>query len=279
MIALLHQSIETENEPQNLTAVIDQPEDEINLPAQLFPPNRNLMHHPQAGLNPLVDAASYLLSSIGKLKQVSQYTQLRKLQQAFVQEINAYQATLKSQHYHPESIIIGRYLLCAVIDDILSHTTWGTKQWQKFSLLVAFKQDHQQNKFFIIMERAIKEPTFYIDLMELMYICLSLGYRGQYRSTIEDQSQLEQITNNLFQHIRAHRGHFSKNLSPHTLKNAPSKAGVTIAPRRFSFTFIFVVTACIVMTIFVSLGYLMDVISDDAYQHLAQTKIVSSAPR
>ena len=119
------------------------------------------------------------------------------------------------------------------------------------------------------MERTIKEPALYIDLMELMYICLSMGYKGQYRSTEHSQYQLEQITNNLYKHIRAYRGSFSKTLSPTSLKTA-KPAATSAQQRNTSPFFIFIVTACIIMTIFVSLGYLMDVISNEAYKNIAQ---------
>ena len=119
------------------------------------------------------------------------------------------------------------------------------------------------------MERAIKDPALYIDLMELMYLCLSMGYKGQYRATEHSQYQLEQITNNLYKHIRAYRGSFTKTLSPTPLK--PPKPANKIAKEGSpSLLFIFFVTACIIMTIFVSLGYLMDVISNEAYKNIAQ---------
>ena len=119
------------------------------------------------------------------------------------------------------------------------------------------------------MERTIKEPALYIDLMELMYICLSMGYKGQYRTTEHSQYQLEQITNNLYKHIRAYRGSFSKTLSPTPLK-ATKPSAKHLLQRKTSLLLIFIVTACVIMTIFVSLGYLMDVISNEAYKNIAQ---------
>lgn len=119
------------------------------------------------------------------------------------------------------------------------------------------------------MERAIKEPALYIDLMELMFLCLSLGYKGQYRTTEHCQFQLELITNNLYKHIRAYRGNFSKTLSPTPLKT-PDIFARPALQRKVSLSFIIIVTACVIMTIFVSLGYLMDVMSNEAYKNVSQ---------
>lgn len=239
--------------------------------SQLLLPNRVVTHHPKAGLNPVADAASYLFSVLGKLKTITTYRQLDKLQQELIQEINTFQETINTLGYNTEYVIVCKYILCATFDDIISNTNWGAQgQWDCYNLLSAFNQDTQhQNKFFTIMERAIKEPTHYIDLMEVMYICLSMGYKGQYRTTEHSQYQLEQITNNLYKHIRSCRGGFSKNLSPTALRSFRTVIR-TASTSNLSLVFIMLTTVCIVMTIFVSLGYLMDVISNEAYKNVAQ---------
>lgn len=245
----------------------------LNPTSQLLLPGRIVTHHPKAGLNPLVDAAGYLFSIIGKLKHSRTYRQLNKLQKELIQEINTFHDAVKNHPYNPEYLIVCRYIICATFDDIIANSSWGGQgQWDGYSLLAAFQQDVQhQDKFFTIMERTLKEPAIYIDLMELMYICLSLGYKGQYRSTEFSQFQLEQITNNLYKHIQAYRGGYSKTLSPVPLKSNKNPAKVA-EKNNHSMIFLFFVTACIIMTIFVSLGYLMDVISNEAYKNISQIK-------
>ena len=233
--------------------------------------SRNVTHNSKAGLNPLVDAAAYLFSVLGKLKNLKSYRQINKLQKELIQEITTFQEAVKNHGYNAEYIVVCRYALCATFDDIIANTAWGGQgQWDSFSLLTAFNQDTQhQDKFFTILERAIKEPALYIDLMELMYLCLSMGYKGQYRSTEHSQFQLDQITNSLYKHIQAYRGSFSKTLSPMPLK-AHKVSAKTAKESNLSPLFIFFITACIIMTIFISLAYLMDVISNEAYKHITQ---------
>lgn len=244
----------------------------LNSTTPLILPSRSVSHNPNAGLNPIVDAAGYLFSVLGKLKQLKSYRQLSKLQTELIQEVNALHETISNQGYSAEYITVCKYILCATLDEVISNTSWGGQgQWDPYFLLAALNQDLQhQDKFFAIMERAIKEPALYIDLMELMYLCLSMGYKGQYRATEHSQYQLEQITNNLYKHIRAYRGSFSKTLSPSPLKSQKSTAP-SLPQQKTPITFIVIVTACIIMTIFVSLGYLMDVISNEAYKNLAQS--------
>lgn len=230
-------------------------------------------HHPKAGLNPIVDAAGYLLSALGKLKHIPTYQQLAKLQKELIQEVNQFQETVKHLGYSTEYIVVCRYVICAAFDDIIANTAWGGEgAWENYYLLAAFNQDvKHHDKFFTIMERSINDPTSYIDLMELMYICLSMGYKGQYRATEYSQFQLEQITNNLYKHIRAKRGSFSKALSPTPLKSA--QVAVRMATQnKWWPVFLCLVTACIIMAIFVSLGYLMDIIANEAFKNISQLK-------
>lgn len=238
---------------------------------------RAITHNPKAGLNPLVDAASYLFSAIGELKHTTAYRQLNHLQKELIHEINHFQEMINHHGYNAEFIIICRYVLCATLDDVIANTPWGGQgQWDSYSLLSAFNQDSQhQSKFFTILERAIKEPTLYIDLMEFIYICLSMGYKGQYRSTEHSQYQLEQITNNLYKHIRSYRGNFSKALSPVPLKS-PKLTAKAALQNSTSLLVIFFVTACVMMTIFIGLDYLMDVISNEAYKNITQIKTTAS---
>ena len=237
----------------------------------LLLPSRLITHNPKAGLNPLADVAGYLFSVIGKLKQLQTYRELHKLQAELMHEINAFEENIKGHGYNTEYVVVCRYVLCATIDDIISHTAWGDQgQWEPHSMLAAFNQDTQHaDKFFTILDRAIKEPTHYIDLMELMYICLSLGYKGPYRVTEQSQFELEQITNTLYKHIRVYRGHFSKTLSPTPFK-AFRIAAKAITQRYVSPMIILFFTACIVMIIFIGLSYLMDVISNEAYKNIAE---------
>jgi type VI secretion system protein ImpK len=111
--------------------------------------------------------------------------------------------------------------------------------------------------------------------MELMYFCLSLGYKGQYRSTEFNQHQLEQIVDNLYKHIRLFRGHITKALSHIPLK-ATKVSGKPVAQKEPVGLKLTYVTVCVVMSIFISLGYLMDVISNEAYKNITHFENVVS---
>lgn len=238
-------------------------------------PHKVISHHPKAGLNLLVDASGYLFSVLGKIKQMKICRQLGKLHKELVQEINWFQEAIEQHGYHTEYSMVCRYLICATFDDIILNTTWGGQgRWENYSLLAAFNTNHLQHEtFFQILERALKEPNRYIDMMEFIYICLSLGYKGPYRSTEHSQYQLEQIIHNLYKHIESYRGGFSKVLSPIPIK--PIKSTKKILNKGQSPLFILFVALCIVLSIFVSFGYLMDVIANETFKDI---KSIQPAP-
>ncbi len=231
--------------------------------------NKFITHHPKFGLNPLVDAAAYLFSIIGKLKQLKSYRHLNKLQKELVQEIDHFQEAARAQGYSSEYVLVSRFAICATIDDVISNTFWGGQgQWDNYCMLAVFNQEAMnQERFFVILERLIKDPTQYIDVMELMYICLSLGFKGNYRATEFGSSQLEQITNALYKRIRIYHGNFNKTLAPYPIKAThPIKATSTTIPLWIIVT----ITMTVIMVMFISLGYMLDTISAQANQELMQ---------
>lgn len=222
------------------------------------------VHHPRAGLNPMVDAASYLFAIMGQLKTTKHFHHLDKLHKELVDEINTFQQAVEKHHYNGEYIQVCRYVVCAALDELINSTAWGKDQWEPFSLLAAFNQDrHHREKFYTIMEHAIKEPAYYIDLMEFMYICLSLGYTGEAENSEQDQMQLDQITSSLYKYIRAYRGNISKSLSPAPIHAPRSTVNDSRHPSASHWN-VLLLTACIIMTLFIGLGYLMEMISNEA---------------
>lgn len=235
-------------------------------PAALFS-KQFITHHPKSGLNPLTDAAAYLFSIIGKLKQLKSYRHLNKLQKDLIHEVNQFQETAKARGYSSEYVLVSRYAICATIDDVLANTFWGSQnQWDNYNLLTVFNQESlNQDRFFTILERIIKDPNQYIDLMELMYICLSLGFKGKYRSTEFGNTQLEQITHALYKRIRAHHGILNKALAPFPIKTSSAFRHSSSPASLWS---IALITTLTIFIFFITLGYLLDTVSNQAYKEL-----------
>lgn len=220
---------ENSNDYAPITLALKHP----NPTTQLLLTSKPLAHRPEAGLNPLVDAAAYLFSVMGKLKHIKTHANLDQLQDELVKEIRNFQETIEhngySANYLTEYLPISCYALCVTLDDIITSTPWGGQgKWDKYSLVNAFNQEKlSRESFLIILERLVRDPAIYIDMMEFMYICLNLGFKCHYNASESGYEQLEHIINSLYKRIRAHRGNFNKALSPYTVK--PLQRSVTKA--------------------------------------------------
>jgi len=169
------------------------------------------------GLNPLVTAASPLLSLIVELRNTLTHSDVASLRGHMEDEIRAFESRAAAAGVDRESIHAARYALCTVIDETVLNTPWGNQSaWSNNSLLILFHQDAWGGeKFFVILERMLKDPAQHVDMLELMYICLSMGFEGKYRVLESGLRSLEQARDTLFQTIRRQRGEFERDLSPH----------------------------------------------------------------
>ena len=116
-----------------------------------------------------------------------------------------------------ETVNAARYCLCTVIDEIVLNTPWGNESsWSTESLLILFhKEAWGGEKFFLILERMLKDPPRHLDMLELMYICLSMGFEGKYRVLEGGMRTLEGIIDSTYHAIRMQRGEYEQDLSPH----------------------------------------------------------------
>lgn len=96
-------------------------------------------------------------------------------------------------------------------------TPWGSESgWSRQSLLVTFhSQAWGGERFFEILRRALEEPARNISLLEFLFVCLLFGFKGKYGVAEGGLTDLERVTDNLFQTIRAHQGDFERDLSVH----------------------------------------------------------------
>jgi type VI secretion system protein ImpK len=188
---------------------------------------KNIRHSPEAGINPLADAAAIFFTTITELRQQQDSSPSKSLQQRLIKELNSYQQHVQKKSYTDEIVLASRYCLCATADEIISNTSWGGNHyWEEHRLLAKLHQDSTQGKrFFAILQRIQKEPEKFIDLIELMYFCINLGFKGKYRNTLYGASQLNMRMESIYHQIRQVRGETTNNLSPRLkpLTAAPRK--------------------------------------------------------
>lgn len=162
-------------------------------------------------LNNMIDAATPLLGMAMRLKGMENQPLPEYLFSQVVTDVQAVEQLLQEQGYEPGVIISFRYVLCTFIDEVALGHGWSSQnEWIKQSLLVHFHNETWGGeKIFILLERLIREPKRYQDLLEFMYLCFSLGFRGRYKVSAQQPQSLnefEQIFRRLHHAIHQLRG-------------------------------------------------------------------------
>ena len=168
------------------------------------------------GLNPLVNVAATTLAVFEKVRQAVSHNDVGDLHQRLVNEIKQFDKYAREQGIQSELVLSARYVLCTVLDEAVLNTPWGSEStWTQRTLLSAFHNETSGGeKFFMILDRMRQAPAQNLDMLELMYICLSLGFEGKYRVSHNGRDKAEQIREEIFSVIRSYRGDYERSLSP-----------------------------------------------------------------
>jgi type VI secretion system protein ImpK len=95
-------------------------------------------------------------------------------------------------------------------------TPWGSESvWASQGLLITFHNEaYGGEKVFVLLERLMAYPAGNLETLELLYLCLTLGFEGRYRVRDRGRDQIEELRERLYQLIRQHRGEAERDLSP-----------------------------------------------------------------
>lgn len=168
------------------------------------------------GLNPLVQAASPLLMLAGQLRGAPSAMDVTELRRHALGEVRRFEETAKSLGVPNETIVAARYVLCAALDEAVLSTPWGAQsEWAQHPLLVALHREAWGGeKFFDMLERVSTDQGRHIDLMELQYLVLALGFSGKYQVLERGSDRLAEVQQEVYRKIRDHRGSPPADLSP-----------------------------------------------------------------
>ncbi|HEY0686693.1 MAG TPA: type IVB secretion system protein IcmH/DotU [Steroidobacter sp.] len=171
---------------------------------------------PGVAVNPLVQAAVPLLLLAGRLRGQIAPADVEGLRRQAMQEIGAFEERARRAQIPPEDLLAARYALCTVVDEAVLNTPWGAQGgWASQSLLVTFHREASGGeKFFQILERVSNEPQRYLALLELLYVCLALGFEGKYRLDPQGAARLTEIRQNLYRRVGGLRDSVEPELSP-----------------------------------------------------------------
>jgi len=171
---------------------------------------------PKVGINPLAAAAAPLLDLIGRLRNTARPPDSGDLRERAVAAMRQFEMDARATGLAPEQLRAAHYALCATLDDVVLNTPWGSQgPWNTASLVATFHREvGSGDRFFQLLERLQKEPGKFKETLELMHLCISLGFQGRYRLSPRGPAELERVREGLYAVIAAQRPPPERELSP-----------------------------------------------------------------
>ena len=156
------------------------------------------------GRNPILQAAAPLLAIAARLQSTVSQADVQSLRAQTAQQVRQFEDRLRTAGVPTENAVGARFILCAFFDSAVLNTPWGAhSEWGGRSLLLEFHRVRDGGTtFFELMDKFRTEPARYIDLLELQYVCLALGFEGKYSVQDRGAQKLDEIQHDLFRTIR-----------------------------------------------------------------------------
>lgn len=182
--------------------------------------------------NPMLAAAANLLILFGRLRTGMVEMQAEPLMNHVVREIEAFERNAVQEGADAQEARVGTYVLCGTADDIVQNLPGTDKSaWLQYSMVARFFQKRDSGiGFFQEAEKAMQAPAQRYDLLELMLVCLSLGFEGQYRTMPNGATELARIRAAIYETLRRVKARPDEDIAVNwtavPLKSARRSAGV-----------------------------------------------------
>jgi type VI secretion system protein ImpK len=145
---------------------------------------------------PLAAAAAPLLQLLARLRNTAHQPDPGSLYQRASLALRGFEQRALDSGVPPDHVYAAHYALCASADDAVLNTPWGAASgWAKRPLAVAFHQDTSDgSRFFEQLARLQRTPAESLPVIEIMYLCLSLGFMGRrYRQSPRGPGEIDQM--------------------------------------------------------------------------------------
>jgi type VI secretion system protein ImpK len=168
-------------------------------------------------MNQINAMATTLFSLIGRIRNRAQHMEVDKLRDSVESEVRSFESKSLQVGIDAQDVKIARYAICATLDDVVLNTPWGSQSsWAQRSMVGTFqKETVGGDRFYDLLARLEKSPHQNIELLEFMYMCLSLGFEGRLRVEQNGSNRHIEIRGGLASVIRNQRGEVERDLSPH----------------------------------------------------------------
>lgn len=173
----------------------------------------------RAAASPLFEAAGSLLDALPALaRRQGQLDAARagKLNRQLVSEVASFQSICHDARLRYEDTVIASYALCTALDEFASDALRSqieesgapteaepaASAWMAHSLAVRFHGDAKGGEnVFRLIGRALVEPDKHIDVLELFFVILRLGFEGIYRHTSNGRREMDRMQHRIHDQV------------------------------------------------------------------------------
>ncbi len=222
----------------------------------------------QTGTNPLVAAASPVLAAIVRISaDAARGPDTDRLKRAMVDAIRRFESEALATGMDTRSLRAARYALCATIDDLVLNTPWGrASNWAQQTMTSIFHNEVTGGeRFFEILDQMQHDLGNQLPVVELMYLCMSLGFIGRYRVMPRGIAALSELREGVYRAIRQRRGDFERELSPQWRGIA---AGARPLARRIPIWAIALATVTVAAVAYISFAFALSNSSEVSFAEL-----------
>lgn len=229
-----------------------------------------------AGLNPLIAAANPLLNIVPQLRTTPHHPDPSGLRDFIAQNIKVFETRAKAAGVASEKVIAARYALCTLLDEAAASTPWGSGIWAKHSLLIMFHNEAWGGeKFFQLLAKLAENPKANLDLLEFMYICLTLGFEGRYRVVENGKAHLDALRERLARLLEKERGEYERDLSGRW-QAAPIKRAKILA--LLPVWVLAALCGLIMLAAYLSFSFMLNKASDPVFAKIQSIRVRNPVP-
>jgi len=211
--------------------------------------------------NPILDAATALVMMAGQLRSAAAPKNSTHFSQLLIDTVREFDRDILHTQLRHETALVARYILCSTIDESVLSTSWGIScGWAHRSLLRLFHNEaNGGDRFFALLEHAISRQQECRDLLELFYLCLSVGFEGRLHLDPRGHDKIETLRIQLYRMLYREQQRCSE-LASHW--RPQTAAGNAQLPRNYWRTL--AITAAITASSFCGLRLWLDIGTDKA---------------
>ncbi len=227
--------------------------------------------------NTLLSSAAPLLAILAPLRASSHHADPAGLRDTLSERVRSFETRASSAQVSREQIVGARYLLCTLIDELAASTPWGSGGiWARDTLLLRFHNETWGGeKVFQLLSKVAEKPQANRDLLELFYVCISLGLEGRYRVIDNGRAQLDSLRERLFQMLRDSAPPPEQSLTLRTDLAGVARGGWFEGIPVWVFA---VVCTVFALALFAGFSVLLNRESDPAFSAIMQLKFAGPAP-